>query len=157
MVGEKKLRMNIVRDENITHRSLTEKIASSTNPEMFNQGWGSKDVPSIDALYRNARIDIKGREPKHKKEQQSADPDRVERVISMAEQMTAAATEIKEEPEEVKSEVVGSEETEDPFGMAKAVLEIVIEDKEEDEGSGEVEFPDYEDYYTSDDEVADEY
>ena len=140
-----------------THRSLTEKIASSTNPEMFNQGWGSKDVPSIDALYRNARIDIKGREPKHNKEPHSnIDTDRVERAISMAEQMTAAATEIKEEPEEVKSEVVDSEETEDPFGMAKAVLEIVI-DEEEDDGSGEVEFPDYEDYPTSDDEVADEY
>ena len=140
-----------------THRSLTEKIASSTNPEMFNQGWGSKDVPSIDALYKNATIELKGREPKHNKEPQSnVDTDRVERAISMAEQMTAAATEIKEEPEEVKSEVVDSEETEDPFGMAKAVLEIVI-DEEEDDGSGEVEFPDYEDYPTSDDEVADEY
>lgn len=147
-------------------QTITEKILSPTRPEQFNQGWGSKDVPSVDALYKNTSIELKGRESKDKKDPQpNFEAERVEKAISMAEQMTAAATAVQEEPP-IRHEVAKSnEETSDPLGMAKAVLEIIIDDEDEETGDGEVEFPDYDDYATAgddvaipdDDDIADEY
>ena len=147
-------------------QTITEKILPPTRPEQFNQGWGSKDVPSVDALYKNTSIELKGRESKDKKDPQpNFEAERVEKAISMAEQMTAAATAVQEEPP-IQHEVAESnEETSDPLGMAKAVLEIIIDDEDEETGDGEVEFPDYDDYATAgddvaipgDDDIADEY
>ena len=86
----------------------------------------------------------------------------------MAEQMTAAATAVQEE-QPVRDEIESGEENTDPLGMAKAVLEIIIDDEDDEEtGDGEVEFPDYDDYDGSsladddavlpdDDDIADEY
>lgn len=152
-----------------TPRTITEKIIPSTDPKQFNQGWGSKNVPSIDDLYKDTEIELRGREPKDKKDPQpNFEAERVEKAISMAEQMTAAATAVQEE-QPVRDEVESGEENTDPLGMAKAVLEIIIDDEDDEEtGDGEVEFPDYDDYDGSsladddaalpdDDDIADEY
>lgn len=152
-----------------TPQTITEKIIPSTDPKQFNQGWGSKNVPSIDDLYKDTEIELRGREPKDKKDSQpNFEAERVEKTISMAEQMTAAATAVQEE-QPVRDEVESGEENTDPLGMAKAVLEIIIDDEDDEEtGDGEVEFPDYDDYDGSsladddaalpdDDDIADEY
>lgn len=152
-----------------TPQTITEKIIPSTDPKQFNQGWGSKNVPSIDDLYKDTEIELRGREPKNKKDSQpNFEAERVEKAISMAEQMTAAATAVQEE-QPVRDEVESGEENTDPLGMAKAVLEIIIDDEDDEEtGDGEVEFPDYDDYDGSsladddaalpdDDDIADEY
>ena len=152
-----------------TPQTITEKIIPSTDPKQFNQGWGSKNVPSIDDLYKDTEIELRGREPKDKKDfQPNFEAERVEKAISMAEQMTAAATAVQEE-QPVRDEVESGEENTDPLGMAKTVLEIIIDDEDDEEtGDGEVEFPDYDDYDGSlladddaalpdDDDIADEY
>lgn len=152
-----------------TPQTITEKIIPSTDPKQFNQGWGSKNVPSIDDLYKDTEIELRGREPKNKKDSQpNFEAERVEKAISMAEQMTAAATAVQEE-QPIRDEVESGEENTDPLGMAKAVLEIIIDDEDDEEiGDGEVEFPDYDDYDGSsladddaalpdDDNIADEY
>lgn len=152
-----------------TPQTITEKIIPSTDPKQFNQGWGSKNVPSIDDLYKDTEIELRGREPKNKKDSQpNFEAERVEKAISMAEQMTASATAVQEE-QPVRDEVESGEENTDPLGMAKAVLEIIIDDEDDEEtGDGEVEFPDYDDYDGSsladddaalpdDDDIADEY
>lgn len=152
-----------------TPQTITEKIIPSTDPKQFNQGWGSKNVPSIDDLYKDTEIELRGREPKDKKDSQpNFEAERVEKAISMAEQMTVAATAVQEE-QPVRDEVESGEENTDPLGMAKAVLEIIIDDEDDEEtGDGEVEFPDYDDYDGSsladddaalpdDDDIADEY
>lgn len=152
-----------------TPQTITEKIIPSTDPKQFNQGWGSKNVPSIDDLYKDTEIELRGREPKDKKDSlPNFEAERVEKAISMAEQMTAAATAVQEE-QPIRDEVESGEENTDPLGMAKAVLEIIIDDEDDEEtGDGEVEFPDYDDYDGSsladddaalpdDDDIADEY
>ena len=152
-----------------TPQTITEKIIPSTDPKQFNQGWGSKNVPSIDDLYKDTEIELRGREPKDKKDSQpNFEAERVEKAISMAEQMTVAATAVQEE-QPVRDEIESGEENTDPLGMAKAVLEIIIDDEDDEEtGDGEVEFPDYDDYDGSsladddaalpdDDDIADEY
>ena len=138
-----------------TPQTITEKIIPSTDPKQFNQGWGSKNVPSIVDLYKDTEIELRAREPKNKKDSQpNFEAERVGKAISMGEQMTGSGTGVQEE-QPVRDEVESGEENRDPLGMAKAVLEIIIDDEDDEEtGDGEVEFPDYDGSSLADDDAA---
>lgn len=122
--------------------TVTEKIMNQINPDQFNHGWGSKNIPTIDNLYKDSKLEIKNTEEERKREKE--EEERVKQIIDNTVQKLANMEDDEEEssePIEVDATEVEEREAtdtgiyneEDPYAKVKEVLEIVVDDSEESE------------------------
>ena len=112
------------------------------NPDQFNHGWGSKNIPTIDNLYKDSKLEIKNTEEERKREKE--EEERVKQIIDNTVQKLANMEDDEEESsepievdatevEEREATDTGIYDEEDPYAKVKEVLEIVVDDSEESE------------------------
>lgn len=106
------------------------------SPEQFNQGWASRDIPSVDNMYKDTTIEVRGRDAGKKEdnkddftknfEDKDTSTETVEDIISTGQ----VYTNDEEQKYESTNEVSDEEPTEeDPHAEAKKVVEIILGDK----------------------------
>ena len=106
------------------------------SPEQFNQGWASRDIPSVDNMYKDTTIEVRGRDSGKEAdnkddftknfEDKDTSAETVEDIISTGQ----VYTNDEEQKYEPVNEVSDEEPTEeDPHAEAKKVVEIILGDK----------------------------
>lgn len=132
------IKKETVETDDKKEESITEKIGAPINPDQYNTGWGLKDVPDVDELYKDMSLTVYDRHGEKIAESVSEERARVETAIDMAQQ----ATVFHEEENEVKSEeeaVVhyNDQDEKDEYAEAKKVLEIIPGDNGQSEDNSD--------------------
>lgn len=125
--------------------TVSEKVAAhqeDPNPESFNQGWGAKDIPTVDKLFKDMEVEINKRpikevieKPKESLESVPEDvvypnKEEIEQVVQESEDV------LYKESDDISSDEETVDEN-DPYGMAKSILEIITEDSDDVDVTGE--------------------
>lgn len=129
------IKKETVETDDKKEESITEKIGAPINPDQYNTGWGLKDVPDVDELYKDMSLTVYDRHGEKIAESVSEERARVETAIDMAQQ----ATVFHEEENEVESEEEetvaydNDQDEKDEYAEAKKVLEIIPGDNDQSE------------------------
>lgn len=125
--------------------TVSEKVTAhqeDPKPESFNQGWGAKDIPTVDKLFKDMEVEINKRpikevieKPKESLESVPEDvvypnKEEIEKVVQESEDV------LYEESDDISSDEETVDEN-DPYGMAKSILEIITEDSDDVDVTGE--------------------
>ena len=106
----------------------------NVSPEQFNQGWATRDIPSVDKMYKDTTIEIKGRHNKDdgkdkfekEFEKKNRDAETVEDIIATGQVYLNNEEEIKESNTDVSEQET---EEQDPHAEVKKTVEIILGDK----------------------------
>ena len=106
----------------------------NVSPEQFNHGWATRDIPSVDKMYKDTTIEIKGRhikddgKDKFEKEfeKKNRDAETVEDIIATGQVYLNNEEEIKESNTDVSEQET---EEQDPHAEVKKTVEIILGDK----------------------------
>ena len=106
----------------------------NVSPEQFNHGWATRDIPSVDKMYKDTTIEIKGRHNKDdgkdkfekEFEKKNRDAETVEDIISTGQVYLNNEEEIKESNTDVSEQET---EEQDPHAEVKKTVEIILGDK----------------------------
>ena len=117
----------------------------NVSPEQFNQGWATRDIPSVDKMYKDTTIEIKGRHNKDdgkdkfekEFEKKNRDAETVEDIIATGQVYLNNEEEIKESNTDVSEQET---EEQDPHAEVKKTVEIILGDKpdSDDEDSQDI-------------------
>ena len=116
--------------------TVSEKVTAhqeDPDPESFNHGWGSKDIPSIDKMFKDMQVEIKKR-PVNKPTPVEKDIkedvlDKEQEEIILDENNTDNDEYMIEkfhQPDPLEED--NTVDKNDPYGMAKSILEIITEE-----------------------------
>ena len=106
----------------------------NVSPEQFNHGWATRDIPSVDKMYKDTTIEIKGRHNKDNGkdkfekefEKKNRDAETVEDIIATGQVYLNNEEEIKESNTDVSEQET---EEQDPHAEVKKTVEIILGDK----------------------------
>lgn len=106
----------------------------NVSPEQFNHGWATRDIPSVDKMYKDTTIEIKGRHNKDDSkdkfekefEKKNRDAETVENIIATGQVYLNNEEEIKESNTDVSEQET---EEQDPHAEVKKTVEIILGDK----------------------------
>ena len=106
----------------------------NVSPEQFNHGWATRDIPSVDKMYKDTTIEIKGRHNKDdgkdkfekEFEKKNRDAETVEDIIATGQVYLNNEEEIKESNTDVSEQET---EEQDPHAEVKKTVEIILGDK----------------------------
>lgn len=106
----------------------------NVSPEQFNHGWATRDIPSVDKMYKDTTIEIKGRHNKDdgkdkfekEFEKNNRDAKTVEDIIATGQVYLNNEEEIKESNTDVSEQET---EEQDPHAEVKKTVEIILGDK----------------------------
>ena len=106
----------------------------NVSPEQFNHGWATRDIPSVDKMYKDTTIEIKGRHNKDdgkdkfekEFEKKDRDAETVEDIIATGQVYFNNEEEIKESNTDVSEQET---EEQDPHAEVKKTVEIILGDK----------------------------
>lgn len=106
----------------------------NVSPEQFNHGWATRDIPSVDKMYKDTTIEIKGRHNKDdgkdkfekEFEKKNRDAETVEDIIATGQVYFNNEEEIKESNTDVSEQET---EEQDPHAEVKKTVEIILGDK----------------------------
>ena len=117
----------------------------NVSPEQFNHGWATRDIPSVDKMYKDTTIEIKGRHNKDdgkdkfekEFEKKNRDAETVEDIIATGQVYLNNEEEIKESNTDVYEQET---EEQDPHAEVKKTVEIILGDKpdSDDEDSQDI-------------------
>ena len=134
-----------VEEVNDEVETVSEKVTAhqeDPKPESFNQGWGAKDIPTVDKLFKDMEVEINKRpikevieKPKESLESVPEDvvypnKEEIEKVVQESEDV------LYKESDDISSDEETVDEN-DPYGMAKSILEIITEDSDDVDVTGE--------------------
>lgn len=116
--------------------SVSEKITANQNtpsPDSFNQGWGSKDIPSIDKMFKDMQVEIKKRPvnkptPVEKDIKEEVSDKEQEEIIPDENNTNNDESMIEKFHQPDPLEEDNTVDKNDPYGMAKSILEIITEE-----------------------------
>lgn len=116
--------------------SVLEKITAhqkTPSPDSFNQGWGSKDIPSIDKMFKDMQVEIKKRPvnkpvPAEKDIKEEVLNKEQEEIIPDENNMDNDESMIEKFHQPDPLEEDNTVDKNDPYGMAKSILEIITEE-----------------------------
>lgn len=116
--------------------SVSEKITAhqkTPSPDSFNQGWGSKDIPSIDKMFKDMQVEIKKRPvnkpvPAEKDIKEEVLNKEQEEIIPDENNMDNDESMIKKFYQPDLLEEDNTVDKNDPYGLAKSILEIITEE-----------------------------
>lgn len=106
----------------------------NVSPEQFNHGWATRDIPSVDKMYKDTTIEIRGRHNKDDDkdkfekefEKKNRDAETVEDIIATGQVYLNNEEEIKESNTDVSEQET---EEQDPHAEVKKTVEIILGDK----------------------------
>ena len=106
----------------------------NVSPEQFNHGWATRDIPSVDKMYKDTTIEIKGRHNKDdgkdkfekEFEKKDRDAETVEDIIATGQVYLNNEEKIKESNTDVSEQET---EEQDPHAEVKKTVEIILGDK----------------------------
>ena len=106
----------------------------NVSPEQFNHGWATRDIPSVDKMYKDTTIEIKGRHNKDdgkdkfekEFEKKNRDAETVEDIIATGQVYLNNEEKIKESNTDVSEQET---EEQDPHAEVKKTVEIILGDK----------------------------
>lgn len=116
--------------------TVSEKVTAhqeDPKPESFNQGWGAKDIPTVDKMFKDMQVEIKKR-PVNKptpveKDIKEEVLDKEQEEIILDENNTdndESMIEKFHQPDPLEED--NTVDKNDPYGMAKSILEIITEE-----------------------------
>lgn len=116
--------------------SVSEKITAhqkTPSPDSFNQGWGSKDIPSIDKMFKDMQVEIKKRPvnkpvPAEKDIKEEVLNKEQEEIIPDENNMDNDESMIEKFHQPDPLEEDNTVDKNDPYGLAKSILEIITEE-----------------------------
>ena len=133
------IKKETVETDDKKEESITAKIGAPINPDQYNTGWGLKDVPDVDELYKDMSLTVYDRHGEKIAESVSEERARVETAIDMAQQATVFHEEengIKSEEEETAA-YDNDQDEKDEYAEAKRVLEIIPGDNDQSENNSD--------------------
>lgn len=129
------IQKSTVEVEEEKHKTATSVIPQqNVSPEQFNHGWATRDIPSVDKMYKDTTIEIKGRHNKDdgkdkfekEFEKKNRDAETVEDIIATGQVYLNNEEEIKESNTDVSEQET---EEQDPHAEVKKTVEIILGDK----------------------------
>lgn len=124
------IKKETVETDDKKEESITAKIGAPINPDQYNTGWGLKDVPDVDELYKDMSLAVYDRHGKKIAESVSEERARVETAIDMAQQAT-----VFHEEETIACD--NDQDEKDEYAEAKKVLEIIPGDNDQSEDNSD--------------------
>jgi len=134
-----------VEEVNDEVETVSERVTAhqeAPDPESFNQGWGAKDIPTVDKLFKDMEVEINKRPIKEviEKPKESLESVPEDVVYPNKEEIEQVVQESEDVSYEESDDISSDEETvdeNDPYGMAKSILEIITEDSDDVDVTGE--------------------
>lgn len=137
-------RVNVIKDSadavETSDNNVTEKSEEQIAPEQYNTGWGTKDVPTLDGLFKDNSIRVRDSHGNvvGSTDNESETNNEVERLSSIMENTVSVLSKLEDDknPEEESEEVeeqkdISSETEEDEYAEERKIVEIIPRTEEE--------------------------